>query len=292
MAALGLDAYAAATTPAVIAEAETALDRGDAQQAITLANGALADGASQAERAQLLFYRGLAHELLGAHDAALSDLGAALDSSALPREDRAQARLQRGFLRDGLGQLDAAQRDYGAVIAMNTEQSATAFNNRANIYRRQKKLDLARRDYLAALGAGSDHPQYPFYGLGQIAEARHDTQGARAFYAKAVAADPAYRLAAERLTALGGPPDATLAEPDKVQLHPPRADAAARKPLPAPSRIVLKSPRRAPAGVGLRPALDSARPLSGPQVQLGAWRSQAEAEAGWTHVRAPRGRRP
>jgi tetratricopeptide (TPR) repeat protein len=227
--------------------------------------------------------------LLGAHDAALADLGAAIGDRTLPREDRAQALLQRGFLRDGLGQLDAAERDYGAVIALKTEQTSAALNNRANIYRRQNRLDLARRDYLAALAAGSDHPQYSLYGLGQIAEARHDKDGARAFYAKAVAADPSYRLASERLAELGGPPEATLDDPGTVHLHPPPAPPA-RKPPPAPARIVLKPPpRRPPAALGLRPALDAARPPRGPQVQLGAWRSRAEAQAGWTRAAARSG---
>lgn len=277
-------AWAAPATLAVLAEAETALDKGDAQHTIVLANGALAEGAAGSDRAQLLFYRGLAQELLGAHDAALADLGSAIANRALPRDDRAQALLQRGFLLDGLNRLDDAVRDYSAVIALKTPEAATAYNNRANIWRRQGKLDAAQRDYLAALAAGSDHPQYPFYGLGQIAEVRHDKYGARAFYAKAVAADPSYRLASERLAELGGPPEAMLDEPDMVHLHPP---ASARKP-PVASRIVLKPPPRR-TSASLRPALDSARPSSEPQVQLGAWRSRAEAQAGWRHAQAKAG---
>jgi hypothetical protein len=41
--------------------------------------------------------------------------------------------------------------------------------------------------------------------------------------------------------------------------------------------------------VALRPALDQPRPPDGAQVQLGAWRSAAEADAGWSKARAQAG---
>lgn len=292
-------AQAAPATSALVAEVQAALDKGDAGQAQRMADGALA-GAGGTERAQLLLSRGLARELLGLHDSALADFTAAINSGALSREDRAQALLQRGFLHDGLGQLDAAARDYGAVIGLKTAQTATALNNRANIYRRQNRMAEARRGYLAALEAGSARSQYPYYGLGQIAEAEHDKDAARGLYAKAVAADPSYRLASERLEELGGPPEGALAEPDVIHLHPPGSEAAQDRPVTlkppqGPQRIVLKPPHRraaraAPRPVGLRPALDGASAVAaGPQIQLGAWRSEAEARAGWTKVQAKAG---
>jgi len=310
LAGLGLARVARAgeSAAAMIAESQAALDKGDAGEARRLADAALKDGASGGERAQLLLSRGLALELLGSHDGALADLTAAIDSRALARDDRAQALLQRGFLLDGLGKLDAAARDYGAVIALKTAQAATALNNRANIWRRQDKLAEARRDYLAALDAGSARPQYPYYGLGQIAEAQHDKETARGFYAKAVAADPGYHLASERLAELGGAPDAALAEPDAIHLRQPlpgtepaaRPDPSRpdRTPIvlkpprasrPIPARSVLKPPQAArPAPLGLRPALDASAP-GGAEVQLGAWRSEAEARAGWTRAQARAG---
>jgi hypothetical protein len=53
---------------------------------------------------------------------------------------------------------------------------------------------------------------------------------------------------------------------------------------------VLKPPRRAPAprAAVLRPALDAAA-SGGPEVQLGAWRSRAEAETGWAKAQARSG---
>ena len=328
---LARPAYPVSTTPAVIAETEAALDRGDAQHAVNLADSALKqEGLSAAERGRLLLYRGLGQELLGASAEAMRDFTQALESRALPLEERAQALLQRGFLRDGLGRLDEAVADYTAVIALKGDNLATALNNRANIYRRQNKLVQASQDYVTALLAGSGKPQYSYYGLGQIAEAQHDTRAARGFYARAVAADPGYGLASERLSTLGGPPGGAIADAGQVTLHPPPAtddmstgggfkvateapgapakgpDApiVLRPPASQDRPIVLHPPgasRAAPArrppqtsrppvvgGLLLRPAMDqSGRPpgRGAAEVQLGAWRSAAEANAGWDKAR-------
>jgi tetratricopeptide (TPR) repeat protein len=205
----------------------------------------------------------------------------------LPRDEREQALLQRGFLLDSMGRLGDAAGDYSAVIAMKGVASATALNNRANIYRRQNRMTEAQRDYRAALAMSGSRPQYSWYGLGQIAEAKGDAEGARRFYAQAVSADSGYALASERLAALGGAPDMTR-DPGIVVLRPPRSMTATSNadfvPAPiGPTPIVLRPPSRAPAArhpLGLRPALDAAPPRAG-EVQLGAWRSEAEAREGW-----------
>ena len=285
----GAPLLAAPATQAQIAEVGTALEKGDAEHALHLADTALAEsGLTALERGRLLLDRGLARELRGEHDLALSDFTGAIETPALPTEERAQALLQRGFLLDGLNRLDDAAKDYGVVITLKSSVIATALNNRANIYRRQSRFAQARRDYQAALAAGSTKPQFPYYGLGQIAEAQHDTDAARGFYARAVAADPGYQLAADRLAALGGLQEGALSEPDRIVLHPPA-------PKPAPSDtdrpVSVRPSRPKPASVRsqapaiLRPALDG--PSSGlePEVQLGAWRSEPEAQAGWEKAR-------
>lgn len=301
-------ARSAPETPALIAEAQAALDAGDALQAANLADAGLNDQTvSAGQRGRLFLYRGLAEELMGFHDPAMRDFTAALDTGALPAGERAQALLQRGFLRDGLGKLDDAVRDYTAVIALKGDSLATAFNNRANIYRRENKFGDAQRDYRAALSATGGKPQYSWYGLGQIAEAQADPAAARGFYARAVAADPGYALASERLQALGGPPENAIASAqDQLVLHPPvsASAAAAADPSakPVEGAVASHKPKRPPAPaasspsqdagggkVTLRPALDQARGNaaipesghSGGEVQLGAWRSEEEANAGW-----------
>jgi tetratricopeptide (TPR) repeat protein len=318
-----------------IAQVQAALGKGDAQHAANLAGAALkSEDVGAGERGRLLLYRGLAQELLDMPAEAMRDFSQALRTRALPPDERAQALLQRGFLRDGLGRLDEAAADYAAVVALQSGGMATALNNSANIYRRQNRLPEARRDYLVALSVGGGKSEYSYYGLGQIAEAERDAAVARGFYAKAVAADPSYGLASERLAALGGPqggaiPDPTpvvlhlpptdgsndaargftvageaAKEPDIIELRPPRSNRElGRETVVLHPLLALHSPTRAqpvalhvvhPArstivgGLILRPALDQhGLPPSGrAEAQLGAWHSEAEANAGWDEARA------
>ena len=304
-------ACASPATPAMISEILTALDSGEAQQAMTLSESALREeGISPSERARLLLYHGLARELLGQHQAAMRDLTLSLDSHALPLDERGQALLQRGFLRDGLGQLDEAASDYSAAAALKDYNLATALNNRANIYRRQNRPAEARRDYLAALSADGGQPQYSYYGLGQIAEAQGDMAGARGFYAKALIAEPGYADASQRLAALGGPLEGAIAIPgERIVLRPPSTiapapdrsspgkaggeqqtltqPAAKPRTMPAvpPSPPAKMRPNRAPA-LALRPALDQPQKESDEEIQLGAWRSSAEARSAWDTAKA------
>jgi len=307
-------AGAAAPPPVTtISQVLAALDRGDARAARSLSDSALGRETLDARtRACLLLYRGLATELLGAHDSALHDLTQAIDTQALSPEDLGQAYLQRGFLREGLGQSDEAVSDYGAAIALKGYSTATAFNNRGNIYLRRNRLMDAQADYLAALAAEGGQTQYSYYGLGRVAEAMGDKLAARGFYAKAVAIDAGHAAASERLAALGGMPDATNPSPaERIVLRPPLARTADASPAAAGEPIVLRPPPekqqnasvRLPAvppspflpvnAVMLRPALDqSDAPVSagkGAEVQLGAWRSAAEASAAWEKAKARAG---
>jgi tetratricopeptide (TPR) repeat protein len=312
-------AWASPATPAMIAEVLAALDKGDAQHAQNMADDALRDdGVGASERGCLLLYRGLAWELLGAHAAAMQDFTDALNIRTLPADAREQALLQRGFLRDGLGRLDEALRDYSAVVALKGTSFVTALNNRANIYRRQNRLADAHRDYLAALSAGSAKPQYSYFGLGQIAEAQHDAAAARGFYAKAASADPDYAAAAQRLAALGGPLDGAIPERgEKIILRSPSFRHAVKiaqaspddggqiaPPVPHDATVaVTLHPRHANAAqalrftpvaaTALRPALDQPPVHFGVRlavaVQLGAWRSAVEADAGWSKAKLQAG---
>ena len=309
--AVARPAWGSATAQVIVAETEAALDGGDPQQAVTLANAALdEEGLSPAQRGLLLLYRGLARQLLGAYDAAMNDFTQALATEGLAPPEQAAALLQRGFLHDGLGWLSPALADYGAVIALRNEGLATALNNRANIYRRQNKLKEARRDYLAALSVPGSKSQYSYYGLGQIAEARGDELAAREFYARAVSADSGYILATDRLIALGGPPDGFVANSEeRIILRPPPEKSRPAQTSQsstmtgAPVKDVRPSPAQnprpaTPASLSplipvntltLRPALDQASTGDARQVQLGAWRSAAEAQAGWRKAKAAAG---
>ena len=247
-----------------------------------------------------LMARGRVSEKLGQNEDALADYTLAIESHALPNDEQARALFDRGLLSDGMGRLDEALADYGASLNL-SPQFAAALNNRGNVYRRLGRMADARRDYLAALEAGNPQSQYSYYGLGEIAAAEGGKTEAKEFYTKALAVDSHYDLARDRLAALASgeqmarleppPPtpvpasspvstpslpasdDGDMAIP--VTLHPPKS---ARRHAP-----VLQATADAPDPV-LKPSLGAGRQASGLQVQLGAWRSEAEANQGWDHA--------
>ena len=250
--------------------------------------------------------QGHARELAGAHEDAIADLSQAIGMHVLPAVEEAHLLFDRGVIRDALGQLDAAADDYSATLLV-MPRFAPALNDRANVYRRQNRLAEARRDYLASLAAGNPQPEYPWCGLGEVAEAEGDMVTARDSYAHAVAANPAYGPAADRLAALGGHVN-PLGADQVIHLRPPHAVAAADdgpihlRPPPqvhaaasaAPQAAAPSPPNFAPARYeleqdpGLRPALDKST-SSATQIQLGAWRTEEEAGTGWNKARKQAG---
>jgi tetratricopeptide (TPR) repeat protein len=295
-------ACAAEAADAVLAEVSTALAAGQYQSAAALAGSGLAAPDLKAlARARLSVARGLARQALGANDQALADFTLALSIAALPPQERARALFARGVSLDSLGHLDAAAGDYSAALRL-VPGAAYALNNRANVRRRQGRLDEARRDYLAALKEPNPNPQYPYFGLGGIAEAQGDLAAAQNYYNQALAAAPGFALAQERLWALGAPkagkaaadtgiivlkPPASRAAP-AITLHPPPAARFVAAATPKPRKPVPPPPGR---GVPLRSAIVENRTAGtvGALAQLGAWRSEKEARDGWRLARAGAG---
>jgi tetratricopeptide (TPR) repeat protein len=289
----------------MLTEIAAALSSNQAHKAELLATAALAaSDLSGLQRSRVLLNRGLALELQGAHAGAILDLTQAMEGGVLPLTEQAFAFFERGMALDGLGRLGDALTDYEASIKLNPA-SAPALNNRGNVLRRLGRNNEAKRDYLASVAAGNAQPEYPYYGLGQIAEAQNDPGGAQGFYRKALAANPGYKLAADRLEALGAPRAEAMDDGGIIRLRPPKAMetamAPATPPVPqsAPARLPavpplsdtaplrLRSPeelvRAARVSVPLRPAImDRADGMSGGALaQLGAWRQEAEANQAW-----------
>jgi tetratricopeptide (TPR) repeat protein len=148
-----------------------------------------------------LLNRGLAYEQIGMRVEAVLDFTDAILLKAFAREDLARAFLDRGVALDELGRPDEALADYSAAIVL-VPGFPAALNNRANAYRRRGDLQKARRDYQASLVGGNATPEYPLYGLGQIAEAEGDKGAAVGFYRQANVVNPGFTLAAQRLAAL------------------------------------------------------------------------------------------
>lgn len=284
LACLWFAAPAGATPPTADA-ASVALHSGNASNAVALATQALADPALMPrDRARVLVDRGLAHEMLGEHDAALLDFTDAINARALAGAEQARALYDRGVALDALGQTEDAIGDYSAALRLDPRHAA-ALNNRGNAYRRMGRLAEAAADYKASLAAGNTRVEYPNYGLGQIAEAQGDLSLARTYYTAALSANPQFGLAQERLTALGTaapplqPPVTTSAGDDApIVLHPPSAPIHLHPPRAVPA------PRATPAtpAPSLKPALgESTRAQT---VQLGAWRNEADAADAWNRI--------
>ncbi len=247
-----------------------------------------------------LVARGQASESLGQKEDALADYTLAIESHALTGEEQARTLFDRGLLLDGMNRLDEALSDYGAALSL-SPKFAAALNNRGNVYRRLGRLPEARRDYQASLAAGNPQSQYCYYGLGQIAEAQGNDADAEELYARALASDPHYDLARERLTALAGGDEIIHLRPpiEKTSPGPVAAQAIPTGPPPPGLGPALRSPGRhflaapkAPTptdhegagGPPLKPSLDEGSHSA--QVQLGAWRSRVEAEEGWSRATA------
>jgi tetratricopeptide (TPR) repeat protein len=297
-------AFAAPAMP--LAEISSALSSNDGMAARRLADDALVQpDLDQADRARLLGERGLARNLAGDQDGALADLTQAVGTQGLTKDEQSRFYLERGLILDARNRLDDAAADYTAALRLEPS-SAPALNNRANIFRRQNRFEQARFDYLASLAAGNPAPEYPYYGLGEIAESLGKPQEAIGFYVRAVTANPGFALAADRLAALGG-----AAPPEQAIILKPPKSVRAENTVPAVRRLrdkIPAVPARAVAvaastaairpadysdhetgigetGPGLRMALDnSADNPRGQQVQLGAWRSEAEAAEAWNRA--------
>jgi tetratricopeptide (TPR) repeat protein len=270
--------------------------------AAALAGAGAEAGAGAAAKARLLMNSGMAHERLGQHDEAHADFTAALKSKALSPPDRVRAVFDRGVALDALGRTKDAIGDYSEAIRLGP-RFAPALSNRANAYRRLGRLSEAKRDYLAALAAGNAGREYPYYGLGQIAEKLGDIDTARDYYTKAIIANPGYVLAAQSLATLNRfrrasivlrPPIGKTTPPNDVRykppvemasyLHPP-APVKQQPPKAGPMRIAVRDvpapPLRHAIVEGVKkPALDS--PAA--QVQLGAFRDPAAAREGWNKI--------
>ena len=257
------------------------LPAASAVQMLALADKALAAGHLSAEDQALNFVRrGLAHEILGDRKEALTDLDSAIAGQALSTAEQSDALYDRGITRDELGQTDEAVADYTAALQLRPSFAA-ALNNRGNALRRLGRLSEARSDYEASMRNGNPHPEYPDYGMGQIAEALGQPAAAVEYYRSALAANPQFALAEDRLIAMdagGEKPTAYVAT--APERHSRQGRRAMARSVPATDGVDAASL--------LKPTIsDSSAP--GRSLQLGAYRSAAEASDAWTRVQKSAG---
>jgi tetratricopeptide (TPR) repeat protein len=264
----------AAATSSDAAPDNDVLPAASAAQMLALADKALSAGQlSQEERARNLVRRGLAHEILGDRKNALTDFNEAIAGQALSTAEQADALYDRGITLDELGRTDEAVADYTAALRLRPDFAA-ALNNRGNAFRRLGRLSDARTDYEQSMRSGNPNPEYPDYGMGQIAEALGQPAAAVEYYRSALAANPQFTLAEDRLVAMdaGG-----LGITAAVDAAPARAARHGRRLKDKPAQVADVD-----AAPLLKPTIsDAAAPTGGRSVQLGAYRSEAEANDAW-----------
>lgn len=264
-----------------------------------------------AARARQSFESGVSLEHSGQYKQAIAALTQAIRSHALEREDMARALFDRGLAYDAMGDLPRALEDYSEALRVMPRLSA-ALSNRGNVFRRQGRLESAKKDYLAALRCPGVSGQYPYYGLGLIAEQLGDRDTARNYFQMALAVDPSFALAAQSLMALSARqspsghtalshtsdvlslraparpvPSAVRAVPQAKQDNSPSLLVAAKPPQPSrqsePAAAIEGHPR---LRLATNDSGDRAGTRTGVQVQLGAFRDQQTALEAWNRIAA------
>jgi len=241
---------------------EISLASGNIDDAVARTNAGLSEhGLGSADRAHLLLDRALARLLLENGEAALPDISQAIKSGRLTKSQLVQAYFARAQILSTMDRLDGALADYDAIFKIAPDATVAAVK-RADILLSQNRLADARHAYQSALSVGKFGPEGAFYGLGQIAEREGKPAEARQFYSQAVLANKNYAPAISRLAAIRNMPDAS--------------------PLRLRSSL-LSDESGARSGARFGDTIHQ-------EVQLGAWRSQAEAAEGWERAVKSAGR--
>jgi len=275
---LALSPAAADDAPPAAQQAAQALRAGQAAAAEQFATVALqARDLSPLDRAHVLLNRALAREQQGSRRDALADFNAAIDLGVLAPEELSQAIFDRGVTLDELGRTDEAIADYSAALKI-APAFAPALNNRANAERRLGRLAEEKADYQASLAANNPQKEYPYFGLGQIAEAQGDQAGAAEDYRMALAASGNYRLAAEHLAALE-----SLPQPAQKKAADPVMTASYQPPSDA---LVLRPAILGNAKAGRETTLPPKHSPGAALVQLGAYREESAASDSWNKMTA------
>jgi tetratricopeptide (TPR) repeat protein len=254
------------------------LSAGNAAGAIVLFTHALQNTDLTAEaRALTYHHRGIAFHQNGQPGRAILDYTQALWKNGLPREVRPRTLNNRGLAYESLGDHDSALRDYNLALKLNPAY-AEAYANRGNLHRRFNRHDLAIADFDMAIRNAHPRPKYVYVSMGLSLEALGKRTEAMEAYRKAVAIDPAFAPAKERLSDLedGAAREKALAARGKRtsmaastpsapvviaalpgnQITSVRADAEAAPWRPSPAVATEPVPPPMQASLTLRPTLE------------------------------------
>lgn len=180
-----------------------AIERGHYDKAAVEFSNALDSGGLTPEaRALAWHHRGVALQKSGQQDAAIADYTRAIEARSLPQPVLARAHYNRGIAYGQSGKDDAAEQDYRKAIELSPGYAA-AYHNLANLERRRGANDSAVTHYTAALEQMRGREQrLSYFGRALAYEGMGDRARAEADLRQALAVDPEFAPAAEKLTAL------------------------------------------------------------------------------------------
>jgi len=198
----------------IIAEqAYEALAAGDQKTAISAYSQAIESRDLPTEvLANALLNRGLAHQQLAEHQNAIDDYTAALQLDAMSAEMRATALYNRGLSQQKLPNLSAAVEDYTSALFLDPT-FAHAYYGRGNALRESGQFLFALSDYEKATRYHYPNAAQVHYAEALTYESLKRPGEARKSLERAVAANPTFKQAIDRLATLQG---SVMAKPSVV----------------------------------------------------------------------------
>jgi len=198
-------AFATEKTNEIIAQqAYRALAAGDQKAAIDAYSQAIESQDLPTEvLANALLNRGFAYQQLGEHQEAIDDYTAALRLDAMSAEMRATALYNRGLSQQKLPNLSAAVEDYTSALFLDPT-FAHAYYGRGNALRESGQFLFALSDYEKATRYHHPNAANVYFAEALTYESLKRPTEARKSLERAVAANPRFKQAIDRLATLQG----------------------------------------------------------------------------------------
>lgn len=185
-------------------EAYKALQTGDAATAVTSYTAAIESRALSPEvLANALLNRGLAYQRLNEHDSAIADYTAAMRIDAMSAKLRALALYNRGLSYQRTQKSALAIEDFTSALFLDS-QFAHAYYSRGTLLRDQGQMLFALADFDKALRFNYPDPARVYFAESLTYEKLKRSADARDALDKALAANPDYEPAKQRMAALNG----------------------------------------------------------------------------------------
>ncbi len=186
------------------AEAYKALSAGDPTTAVQSYSTAIESRELEPEvLANALLNRGLAYQYLNQHDLAIGDYTAAMRIDAMSGKLRAMALYNRGLSYQKLGQDGLAMEDYTSALFLDAA-FAHAYYSRATLLRAGGQYLFALSDYEKAVQHGYPDLARVYYGEALTYLGLQRPDDARTVLKLAIAANPEFQPAQQRLALLDG----------------------------------------------------------------------------------------